>query len=859
MYINLNQDSVNPEGRERIMTELSRSASELRGVDLKCWKLYNNSFNVTDYNYLTRVGEFDMPALMRHIPKQRPYIDWLTGRQIDRPFPFSVSAVDKKALKRKYEQTARFFADQSYERTMEMFNTVAQGMKKIQDKKAELQQQLQQKPENEEQARQQEEIRKAMPEIEMKLQEIQQSLEQTQVINDKNMDDIKRMQRYTNRDVVEEIAQKAMKAYRQRLNIKQKSVQNFIDSCVTGKEYFYVDYRPGDTEPIFRSLVGYPVFYQAVDNIQWVQDLDWCGFVEKMSPQDVISEFRLTGADKEKIEKGDFSRAFAGQSNGFVATQDGGVVDPGAPGDEILSTGASNPSQGVDVKRIWWLGERNIRYVQWKNKHRPGRYFTRFISEDDKTKYLDEKKYYYHNKKRKWFNKDNEEESYSYDEVKTYDTRDGDPGEGKRIIYDRYRGVVINGDIFISEKDPIQPHSVDNYSKKKLPIVGPTFNNITLQPYSLIWATKDIQATYNIVTYHRELMLAVAGTKSFLMDKSQKPEMDDREWMYRKRLGTLEIETSRKGLSKPSSFNQFSMIDLSLSSSVQYLEGMLESLDNQMGLIMGISRPAMGQVVNGDQVGTFQMSQQSTLLVTEILFAKHDEIERQALALMMNLCRQYLWDKDTILAYWNDNNEEEIVRIPAGLLKMNDFDILLERSTLEERRLNELKQYALQNYAKGNLPFHQFVRMYPLESLKQLEKMSTHFAEEAQRIQQESMGANAEQQQQLKEQEYQLRTQMQMAIDKQKLDIERISIELEKQRQEFEQQLRKDEVAFNQKVKVSELSIADRKVDVDNDTKLAIAKIKSSDSSADRKVKELEQYINMFSITMSNEKQRLSN
>jgi hypothetical protein len=869
MYVNLNKDSITQNGRENILTELSKAASIIRTTDEKCWALYNNTFNPGDYTYLTSIGGFDLPAKMRHIPKQRPYIDWLAGRQTDRPFPFTVTAVDKKALKRKYEERARFFADQSYDRFMEVFNSIAQGMQQIEQKKSELQQKLQQKPQNDQEVQEQNEIRQQMPVIEQKLQEIQQHLESMQVINDKNLDDVKRMQRYTNKDIVEEVAQKAMKAYRQRLSIKNKSVQNFISSAVTGKERYYVDYRPGDTDPIFRALVGYDVFYQAVDNVEWIQDLDWCGFTEKMSPQDVISEFRLEGNDKLRIEEGNFSISYAGQSNGFVATPDGKAIDPGAVGDVALSTGASGYAQGVDVKRLWWVAERNIEYVQWVNKYRPGRYFTHFVKEGEKTKYIDEKYYRYQETRDKdlkkvtggrWINKDDKkDDSFDYKDVKTYDSRKGDPGPGKRVYYDRYRGVVIDRDILIAEKDPIQPRSIDNISKVKLPIVGPTFNNITFQPYSLIWATKDIQATINLVTYHRELMLGVAGTKSFLMDKSQKPEdVSDAEWRYRQKMGNIEIETARKGVSRPASFNQFAVMDMSLSASIQYLEKMLESLDNQMGLIMGISRPAMGQVVNTDQVGTFQMSQQSTLLVTEILFAKHDEIERQALSMLMNICRQYLWDTDTILSYWNDNNEEEIVRIPANLLKMNDFDILLERSTLEERRLNELKQYALQNYSKGTLPFHQFVRMYPVESLKQLEKMSVHFAEEGQRIQAEMQNADKQKMSDLKKEEYQLKTDMQLAIQQQSEKLQEMSIQIDQQRLAFEKEIQSRELALKELIEKSQLTISDKKIDVDNETKRIVAEMRSSDTMAQTKVKQLDSYINAIGLKLQHEKARYS-
>ena len=854
MLTNLNTDSYSETGRMQILQELSRCASTvLRNTDVLCWNMYNNTFDETEYKYLTEIDGYILPAHMRHIPKQRPYLDWLTGRQVDRPFQFSVSCTDKKALKRKYDSRVKFYTDEYITRWRGMYNQIGAGLQQVQQQKQEIQQQLEQQPQNDEQAQQVAQLKKMMPQIDAKIATVQQSLQDQQVFTMKNIKQLEELQRYTNKDIIEEVAQKAMKSYRQKLNVKQVSIQNFISQCVTGKQYYYVDYRPGDTLPIYRGLIGFNVFYQASDDVQWVQDLDWAGFEEFMAPQDVISEFQLYGTYKDQVER--YHAYSQADSRGpFVATEDGKAVDAGA--NAYVSSGAINPSMGVSVKRVWWVAERKIVALRKVNKYRPGRFFTTFINEGDQEKKLiDEHDYFYKQWQTKsgktvskWILKGKgdhgDQHMYDPDEVRTYDSRRGDHVT-HRYMYDRFKGAIIDNNIFISGKDEVQPRSVDNMSKVKLPIIGTTYNNITMQPYSLIWATKDIQKTYNIVTYHRELMLAVAGTKSFIMDDVQKPEgMSDDEWRRKVKMGDIRIQTRKKGVGNlQPSFNQFQAIDLSLSASVQYLENMLESLDNQMGLIMGISRPAMGQVVNTDQVGTFQMSQQSTLLVTEVMYAKHDEVERQALTMLINLARQYCWDKDTILSYLNEDGEEEIVNIPAGMLDMDDYEINIANNTLEERRLNELKSYALQNYAKGLLPFGNFVQMYSVESLKELQKKSVYFAEEAQRLQSEQKQAEGQQAMKLEEHRAQVQMQMQTALEKQKQEIQKMQMSLDSQAQKFdsyirqaENQLRKHEIDVKEEIGMAKINADVQKTSQTNE-------ITDRHNRADEQIRELQAHM----------------
>ena len=878
--VNLNVSSQSEGGQLDILRTLCTAANSVsRTVDTKCWQLYNNYVDERDFDYLTKIGGQPLPAKFQHIPAQRPKINYLAGRMIERAFNFSVSAIDKGSLKKKNEQRANFYVEQYLTRFRQMYNQMDAGMQEIAQKKQEIEAMLQQQPQNDQEAQAQAQAKKALPQVEAQLETIRQSLQDTELFTMQNIRKLENLQRYTNKDMVEITAQKALKSFIQKLHIRQKRLQGFISKCVTGKSYYYVDYRHGDPYPTYRNLQGHNVFYQAADDVEWVQDLDWAGFEENMTPQDVISEFGLTGAEKSEIENFNSTIAAPNSDAGpFVVDKEGNVIDGGA---YFVPSGSVNPYSGVNVKRVWWVAERKIKAVRISNPKKPGSYFTHFIGKDDqKQKVIDRSNYrydYYRDengkKVSKWIlsadptrkesaseqlDQDKNPITYNDDEVRTFDSRKGDQYV-ERYIYDRYKGVIINQNIFKAWKDPIQPRSVDNYSKTKLPIVGMTFNNITNQPYSLIWATKELQRMIDVVSWHKELMLALAGTKTLLYDMLFKPEgMSDKEYRYMRKMGDMPVQTRKKGApgQVQSAFNQWTVLDLSLSDSIQYLDKIIDNLDIQMGMVMGISRQSMGEVTKDDLVGTMKMSQQSTMLITEVIFAQHDEIERQALSMLINLARQYLWDKNTILSYVDENNDEQIVDIPEGVLNLADFDILLANNNLEERRLNELKSFAMNSYAQGQLPFKDFSQIYSSESMTEVKRMSEYFSEEALRLQRESVQAERKHEQDLQQQKIELQGKFTEFVEGQKRQIEKMSQDLATQKFEFDQQVTAKELELRNKDLDLKKQIAELKAGTDVESTRMVSEVKQEHNRGQEDIAILKAKLTHIEKLLENGKQK---
>lgn len=800
-------------GRKEICMRIKDSANSLsRQADKLCWDLYNNQFDVDQFSYLTKIAGYVLPAKVRHIPKQRPYVNMLASRQLEREFKFSIVATDDASLTHKREQKFRFYVDAYINQYRQVYNQVQAEIQSIQQQRQQLMEQVQQQPRNEEEKRNQDQVRQSMPQIEARVTGILQALNDIQILNEQGIKNLERLRKSSDREMIEELAQKAMYSYRQRYKLKNKSLQNFINDKVSGKQFYLVNYTPGNKNITMDPLPPHVVFYQDTNDVEWVQDLEWCGYESWGNASDIIEQYRswLTQDQIDSIRAIEVNTTRNDLARPFVVDEQGNAVDMGRF--QYPQAGSSIFESGINVKHIWWRVDSPVAVLKKINKYEKGKFFTNNI--DPETQVVDQKDYYFNRGNGSWVNREDDTDTVkSTSRVKSYDSRKGESYDVKYMDV-RYFGAVINNEIVIADVDPVQPSGFDDPSTVPLPIVGPTYNDITRQPYSYIWATKELQALINITHYHRELMMAVAGTKSLLYDKSQRPEgMSDAEFRRSVKLGVVEIESRKKGAGHlQPSFNQFQIFDMSLADSIRHFDAIINSLDEQMGLIFGLTRQSMGQTVSTDQVGTFQMSQQSSLLITEVMFYQHDEVECEALQMYINLARQYLWTEEQMLSYLNNENDEEIIHIPANVLNNRDYKILITQSPADERKMTELRNVAFRDYSKGMMPYGHFIQLYNINSLMEMIKKAQYFDEQARDIQEKSRDAEAGRQQQIEEMKAKLRGEMQAFVQKQQQEVEKMRLDLDRNRLDLEKYIQQENI----RLKERELDIAEKKNEQDS-------------------------------------------
>lgn len=774
----------------RVLKSYAMTSTHYFRRDFEAWCYFHNIWNEEIYSYLTEFGNssnnepvYALPARLRHIPIQRSKLDVLISRQKLRPFNFSIYATDNESINTKFQSKINNYIDLIDSRLYEKHSQLQLIEQDYESKKQEIYNVISQQPQTEEQANQIQQVKMQLPMIISQIEMAKHKIQKADLITKKDLDNLDRYYKYKVKDYKEELAQKILFKLRQELDIERKSNVNFVSHIVTGKQAYYVDYEQGNKYPKFETLNSSYVYFPATEKVTWIQDGDWVIIEDRMSKGQVIDEFNLTAKEIEQLDElhignSRYTKDVLRYYDKFF--------------NQNIYSGSYTNMIGIPVYRIFFRSPNRINVKKSLNPYDSKNEFIHFMDSDNKI--VNNGQLKFDGKKKKYIHKE------TLDEYDVKDVISENKGEKLeyRYIDDVYQGVVIGDNIFKNlRKREVRNYDNENYSRTELPVYGKAFNSFTDRPRSLIWDTKDLQILYNIISYHRELYIAVSGVKGTIMDKAQIPEgMSIPEWRYLKKMGTQLIETVRKSGRVNPAYNQFGTYDDTISPSIQYLDRMLEQIDNTCGNIIGVPRAAQGQIVESDQVGTFTTSVQQSNLTTEIIFAEHDEIERKALKALLKLTIRYCLKDNDIFSIINPDFTSEAFMLPATRLDEMDLDIYLMNGNLEEKKLKDIKQLAMQQQQTGLYSFKQILSIINIDSLKELEKQLEFFADEAEEM--ASKNASDQQQFSMESQErlLNLKAQLDGQLKQQDLQIKQLESQLKSESEKVNLELEKDKLEF---------------------------------------------------------------
>lgn len=756
--------SKTKEGRERLAKSLADETinSYLLARDVECWQLYNNTSDTKEFEYLRKIGSFELPAKVRRTPVQRAKANSLISQKARKKSKFSVSVTDKNSVLKKNKRIFNALVYLMGNRLLEKRADIEAQVLAIDQQIAELQQMINVEPETEEQAAQIEAVRRQLPFHQLKLNTVKESLGKGISLAQEEMDEINKYLKEDYKDIIEEYGEKIDKKLCEELNIHSKSTENFINHIVAGRQYYYVDYQKGNKLPDYEVLNGLKVVYPFVEGVKWTHRGPWCGYNEWMTKEQIRKSFSLDKKQLETLKAMDTNYSTS-QAGMFVAGPGQAVVFDQSGENVQANNQFVNKQYGIEVRRRWWKAQKKLTAHLTPNKYEEGKFFINFIKDK---KIISTDDYKWDNNQRKYVSRTNKEETWEKNEVVVYNPNKGERIE-TRYFEVRYRGVTIgsNRAIILAEEDPVQPRYADDYTEVILPIVGRTYSGVAEYPYSTFWSTRELQKQYWVIQYFRELTFALAGASGVVFDMSQKPDgMSDHEWFYQMKMGRYLIQTiSKTGQKKNTGYNQFSRVDQTLPASIQYFETILAGLDFQMGQIMGVPRQRLGEVVPTDQVGTFEMSNEQAHLVTEILFFEHDEIESEARRLLINVSAQYVYEPGDIL----DIPGEVVTTITIpDYFDTTRFNIKVKSSVMNDVKIRELKTIANVYAQKGVLPFEFVTKLFDMDSMKEIQREIESMVEKQREIvqlqQQGTIEAQSAAQQRQTELEQNFEAQMKM-------------------------------------------------------------------------------------------------
>lgn len=784
---------------EYIVTTGLSESYEQQVRDGICWNIYHGKTKNDKYKYLTEVEGFTYPAKFRNIGNEivRSKMNVLEAKQARRKFRFKAFAMDERSLQKKYENRIEAYLESVKAMYEERSAMLQSQIQQVQDKFSDMQEQLKVQPENEQMQQQMQQLQANMPMIQLEYEKIIRALSREELNSQELQSKIDYFILHSDQEVMQQIANASIKSAIQSEDLQEHWSIGMREKITTGRPTYISYYDNRRKDIVFKQINASSVHYNRNGNNKWIQNGEWCFTEEYMADSQVLSEFELNDNEKEMLSA--LSSGDIGSLKNY--TGNSAYFDPI---DEV----DNRKYGGHRVQRVWFLAPREIFYKKSPNKHRDGEYFYNLTERNSKIK---------------------------KDETKR-----------RIVVYDLHHCVIIGNSIFIDMgKQDKAFRPLDVPGLPMLPIVGRTFNSISEKPYSLIWRVRELIELYDIINYKKELSIALAGVKGMIMDKSQKPDqMSEKKWMYYRKLGTMWIETMKKGRKTPPSYNQFQNYDDTIGQSIQYLDNVLLGLEVMIGKIMGLPDSTQGQFVSDDPVANVKMSNEQSSLITEILFSENDQIFNKALELYTNLKVRYVWNKGKVLNYINEDLEEVLVQIPANMLNAADFRFYTTNNIKEDTILEDLRQGAFQAWTRSELPFSSIVSLFKIEDLNEMEHQLTKIAKEAELLRQQNQQAGEEARGQADQKTAQLKAQIDMQLQQVANEMKAADLEIKKAELQFETQKFAWESQFKEKELQVKSNLDNMKIQSENQIESAYLQEEGRSNRTQEMLKQFELKMN---------------
>lgn len=733
-----------------------------KSKDEYCYRFYNGT-TTNDFEYLNTAGEsgeYVYPASIRWVPIIKPKLQYLRSRQSRRPFTFKAYASDRNSLKNKLNKKAQDYIQKIEAKIQQRFIQLNAAKEDIERNEQQLINAIQQEPQNEQQIRQRQSLILQYEQLKQVFALMKEQINSQSVLTKEEIEEIERYHRYDSQDHKEELAQKGLIAAVEQKELKTVMQDAFDNKLITGKPMYWIEHVEGEHLPRIESIDSLEAYWDGSGDNRWIQNGQWCARRRKMTLNQIVDYFKSDLDSSLLMDIQSSLEMFSYGSNDYlnpvypVSTADDGAIFKSVP-DNFYNGSLSY--QNYDVVFVYFKSPREISIKKTPNKYIEGQYITHFIPD------------------------------IPFDELKIKESK-GEKKE-RRYVNDIYHGVLIGNKTFVrlGKVDESKIFRDPDTYEPQLPLVGESFNKITKEPYSLCWETKDIQIKYNLMHYHEDLMLALAGVKGIVMDLAQMPgTMSKSEWLYNRKMGITFIDSQKRGSfgQRAPSFNQFQNYDDTVSNSIATIDVIKRGLIELAGDIIGVNRPAQGQVVPTDQVGTFNKSVEMTNMVTEVLFHEFDTVTAKALEMFLNVCTLN-WNNGSTLTYTYPDLGQEVVEMVKNVFKDTKFSLHVVNNLKEESGLNDMKQWAMAERGKGTFTPSQVVSILNTDNLKELEKKLQYYSEEALKIAQKNNLDQVEADANAKKELLQLEHQMELEIknqefvlDAQKNDLEKAKLEL---------------------------------------------------------------------------------
>ena len=329
-----------------------------------------------------------------------------------------------------------------------------------------------------------------------------------------------------------------------------------------------------------------------------------------------------------------------------------------------------------------------------------------------------------------------------------------------------YQGTKIGPDIY-----HIKPFKLLNYC----PIIGTTFEVKNTEARSLVDLMKPFQVIYNVCMNQLYKLLEKEVGKVQLMSLRHIPIPKDGDaqdaldiWeMEARNRGVVFIDDSPENLKAPSSFNQFTALDLTRTQEIQSRYNLAQQIKAECWELIGMSRQRMGSISASESATGTNTAMQQSYSQTEPLFIAHEYVMGQLYQGIIDAALYIASSKpQSTLSYITSEGLSAFVQVNGDDLKFRDLKVFPTNRPEDKQMFDELRALAQPLMQNGG-SLYDVIELYSTKSMREMKKTFKDLRDKQDAMQQQ---AQQLEQQKVQQQQEQAQAQMQQAIQMKEAD-----------------------------------------------------------------------------------------
>jgi len=343
-----------------------------------------------------------------------------------------------------------------------------------------------------------------------------------------------------------------------------------------------------------------------------------------------------------------------------------------------------------------------------------------------------------------------------------------------------YQGIKIGTDIY-----HVKPYKLLTY----FPIIGTMFEIKNTESRSLVDLMKPFQIIYNVCMNQLFELLQKEVGKVQLMslrhvpipkDGDAQDALDIWEMEARKR-GVVFIDDSPENLKAPSSFNQFTALDLTRTQEIQSRYTLAQQIKIECWELVGMSKQRMGNISASESATGTNTAMQQSYSQTEPLFVAHEYVLGQLYQAIIDASLYIESTKEeSTLSYINSEGTAAFIKVNGADLKLRNLKVYPTNRPEDTKMFEDLRGLA-QPFMQNGGGLLEVIELYSTNSIRSLKKVFKDFKDEqtaqqqqAQQLEQQKLEqAQQAQQEQLAQAQHQ--HEEQIANDNYQKELDRLS------------------------------------------------------------------------------------